>query len=50
MILLGLLLLLVGYLVGVGPLVSIGWVLIVIGLVLLVLGHSGVYGGPRGWY
>ena len=50
MLILGLILLVVGYLVGIGPLVSIGWLLIVIGLILLLLGFAGHEVGGRRWY
>jgi hypothetical protein len=48
MIVLGLILLLVGYLVGIQPLVTLGFVLLIIGIVLLVLGTAGPVGGR--WY
>jgi hypothetical protein len=51
-IVLGLLCLLLGYLLGVGIVVTIGWILVIIGIVLLVLGHAGALtlGGRRYWY
>lgn len=51
MLVLGLVLLILGYVVGISPLVTIGWILIVIGLVLLVLPLAGgpLVGGRR-WY
>jgi hypothetical protein len=50
MIVLSLILLLVGYLLGVGPLVTVGWVLLAVGLVLLLLGYAGRPVGGRNWY
>ena len=53
MIILGLIFLLIGYVVGIGILAKLGWILIIIGLVLLVLGGVGrPIGGPSGrrWY
>lgn len=50
-LILGLILLVIGYLVGISPLVTIGWILIVIGLVLLLLPLAGgpLVGGRR-WF
>lgn len=50
MVLLGLLFLLVGYIVGVGPLVTIGWVILLAGLVLMLLAMAGRPVGNRNWY
>lgn len=50
MIVLGILLLLAGYLLGIGILVTLGWVLLVIGIVFLVLGMAGRPVGGRTWY
>ena len=51
MLILGLLCLLLGYLLGVGPLVTIGWLLVVIGIVLFALGAGGLpVGGRRYWW
>jgi bacteriorhodopsin len=51
MIALGLILLLVGWLVGLGILQTIGLILIVIGVVLFALGASGrAIGGRSHWY
>jgi hypothetical protein len=51
MIILGLILALVGYLLGVPLVGPIGLILIVVGLVLLVLGGVGhPVGGRRYWY
>lgn len=50
MTILGLILLLVGYLAGISLLVTIGWVLVVIGLVLLLISYVGNgLGGRRFW-
>lgn len=51
MLLLGLLLLLLGWLLGIGILWILGVILLVTGLVLFLVGHfgSGV-GGRRYWY
>lgn len=48
MIILGLILLLVGYLVGIHALTVIGVVLIAVGLVLMLVGTAGPVGG-RWW-
>lgn len=51
MIVLGLVLLVVGWLVGIGLLETIGIILLVIGVILLVLGSVGhPVGGRRYWY
>lgn len=52
MIVLGLVLLVVGWLVGLSILEWLGIVLLVIGLVLLLIGHTQgpVVGGRRYWY
>ena len=51
MIILGLVLLVVGWLLGFGILTTLGAILLVIGLVLLVLGRTGHPLGGRGnWY
>lgn len=51
MIVLGLILLVVGYLLGLSILITIGAILLVIGLVLLLLGGVGrPVGGRRYWY
>jgi hypothetical protein len=52
MIVLGVILLLIGYLLPVPFFVAdIGWILIVVGVVLLVLGRTGrAVGGRRYWY
>lgn len=51
MIVLGAILLLVGYLVGISVLETIGLILLVVGAILLVLGSVGrPVGGRRYWY
>jgi hypothetical protein len=50
MIVLGLILLLVGWLLGFGLLTTLGIILLVIGLVLLALGGMGRPVGGRTWY
>lgn len=51
MIILGIILVIVGYLVDIPVLVTIGVILAVIGLVLMLLGASGrAIGGRRHWY
>lgn len=51
MIILGLILLVVGYLIGIGILYTIGWILVAIGLILLVLGAVGhPVGGRPYWF
>lgn len=51
MIVLGVILILIGWLVGIGILETIGVLLLVIGLVLLLLGGMGHPIGGRGhWY
>ena len=51
MIVLGLVLLLCGYLLGIGILSTIGIVLLVVGAVLFLLGSTGrPIGGRRYWY
>lgn len=51
MIVLGLILLLLGYLLGIGILSTIGVILLVVGLVLFLLGSAGrPIGGRRYWY
>lgn len=48
MFILGLVLALVGWLTGIGILITIGIIVLVIGLVLLVLSFTG--GGGSAWY
>lgn len=51
MIVLGLILLLIGFLAGISILWTIGIVLIVVGVILALLGASGrAVGGRRHWY
>ncbi len=51
MIVLGVLLLLIGYLAGIGILITIGTILLVVGAVLFILGSIGrPVGGRRYWY
>jgi len=49
MIVLGVVLILIGWLVGIGVLETIGILLLVVGLILLLLGSTGHYAGRR-WY
>jgi len=51
MIILGIILLLLGYLLGIGILNTIGIILIIVGLVLLILGQIGrPVGGRKVWF
>jgi len=51
MVLLGLVLLVIGYLVGIGVLVTIGWIVLVVGLILLLLGGLNYpVAGRRYWF
>ncbi|HEX4395176.1 MAG TPA: DUF6131 family protein [Mycobacterium sp.] len=50
MIILGVILLLLGWLLGIGLLYTLGAILLVIGLVLLLLGGIGHPVGGRRWY
>lgn len=50
MIILGVLLLLTGYLLGIGILTTIGWIILILGIVLLLLGVAGHPIGNRTWY
>jgi hypothetical protein len=50
MIVLGLILLLVGWLTGISILYTIGVVLVIIGVILFALGASGRPVGGRQWY
>jgi len=50
-IILGLILLVCGYLIGIGVLVTFGWILIAVGLLLLILGAVGhPVGGRPYWF
>lgn len=51
MLVLGLIMLIIGYLFFIPPLVTIGWILLLIGLVLFLVGAFGhPVGGRRYWY
>lgn len=50
MIILGIILIIAGYLFGIGILYTLGAILAVIGLILLLLGHFGVFGGPYRYF
>jgi len=50
MFILGLILILVGWLIGLGILETIGIILLIVGLVLLLLGHAGHPVGGRTWW
>lgn len=51
MVILGLILLIVGWLLGFGLLVTIGIIAIVVGLILNLAGHAGhAVGGRNRWY
>lgn len=51
MIILGLIFLLIGYLAGIPVLPTIGWILIIVGLVLLILGQTGrPVAGRKVWF
>jgi hypothetical protein len=51
MIILGIILLLIGWLANIGILTTIGLILIVVGVVLMILGRMGtMVGGRNHWY
>ena len=51
MIVLGLILLILGWVLGIGILVTIGIVVLVVGVVFLILGQTGrAVGGRKYWY
>jgi membrane-bound ClpP family serine protease len=50
MIVLGLILLLIGWLAGIGVLTTIGIIVLVVGLILMVLGTMDRAVGPRRYY
>lgn len=50
MLVLGIILLLVGYLLGVGIISTVGWILVLVGLILLLVGVAGHPVGGRWWY
>lgn len=49
MLVLGIILAVIGYLLGIGVFQTIGIILVVVGAVLLLLGQTGHYTGRR-WY
>ena len=51
MIILGLVLLIAGWLLGIGILTTIGWIVLIIGVILLILGaRNRPIAGRRYWY
>ena len=51
MIVLGIILVLIGWLAGIGILTTIGIILVVVGLILTLLGSTGLaIGGRKTWY
>jgi uncharacterized protein DUF6131 len=51
MIVLGLILLILGWVLGIGILVTIGIIVLVVGVVFLILGQTGrAVGGRKYWY
>jgi hypothetical protein len=52
MIILGLVLLIAGWLLHLGILSTIGWIVLAIGVILLILGavNRPIFGGRRYWY
>lgn len=50
MLIVGICLWLLGYLLGIGLLATVGLVLVVVGLVLLLLGYAGHPVGGRSWW
>jgi Family of unknown function (DUF6131) len=51
MIVLGLILLILGWILGIGILVTIGIIVLVVGIVFLILGQTGrAVGGRRYWF
>lgn len=50
MIALGLVLVLIGYLVGIGILYTIGAIFLVVGVILLLLSFAGITVGPSRYY
>ena len=51
MIVLGVILVVLGYLLGLGLFATIGWILLVVGVILLLLGAAGhPVGGRRYWF
>jgi hypothetical protein len=50
-LILGIILVILGYLLPIPIIATIGWILVVIGLIFLVLGYAGrPIGGRRWWY
>jgi membrane-bound ClpP family serine protease len=50
-IVLGVILIVVGYLVPISIVATIGWILLVVGVVLLILGQTGrAVGGRKVWF
>lgn len=50
MIVLGVILLLIGFLTGISILYTIGTILLVVGLVLMLIGYAGHPVGGRNWW
>jgi hypothetical protein len=50
MVVLGILLIVIGWLIGLSILTNVGYLLLIVGLVLLVLGAVGHPVGGRRWY
>lgn len=50
MLILGVILLIAGYVLGIGILSTVGWLLFAVGLVLLLIGFAGHPVGGRFWY
>ena len=50
MLVLGIILIIIGYVTGISVIYSIGYILAVIGLILLVLSFAGRPVGGRRWY
>lgn len=50
MLILGIVLLIIGYLVPIPILYTLGWILVVIGAILLILDMAGTRVGGRRWY
>jgi hypothetical protein len=50
MLILGVILLVIGYITGISILYTVGWLLFVLGLIFLLLGFAGHEVGGRRWY
>lgn len=50
MLVLGIILIIVGYLTGISIIYTIGYILAILGVILLVLGFAGHAVGGRRWY